>query len=97
MCGLTALPKLSTSKHITEFLEGNLDKISRFLRVSSDLAYVIRAFHNEFTLTVNYPKGRGEKFKDWMIKRYPKKFLMHAERATGSRQDIITMDAGSIY
>ena len=32
-----------------------------------------------------------------MIKRYPEEFLMYAERATVSRQDIITMGAGPIY
>ena len=39
----------------------------------------------------------GEKFLEWMINNYPKEFLMHAERATGSRQDLITMGAGPIY
>ena len=65
--------------------------------MSPDLAHVIRAFHKEFSITTNYPKGKGEKFLEWMIKNYPKEFLMHAERATGSRQDLITMDAGPIY
>ena len=32
-----------------------------------------------------------------MTKRYPKEFLMHADRSTGSCQDIITMGAGPIY
>ena len=32
-----------------------------------------------------------------MIKRYPQEFLMHAERATDSPQDLITMGAGPIY
>ena len=32
-----------------------------------------------------------------MIKNYPKEFLMHAEQATGSCQDLITMGAGPIY
>ena len=65
--------------------------------MSPDLAHVIRAFHKESSLTDNYPKGHGEKFLEWMIKNDPKSFLMHAERATGSRQDLITMGAGPIY
>ena len=64
--------------------------------MSPDLSHVIRAFHKEFILTANYPKGHGEKFLEWMIKNYPKAFLMHAERATGSHQDLITMGAGPI-
>ena len=32
-----------------------------------------------------------------MIKRYPKEFLMHAEQATGSRKDLITLGASPIY
>ena len=88
---------IAVNKYMLEFLEESLDDISSFLRVSPDLAQVIRAFHKEFSLTANYPKGHGEKFKSWMQKRYPKEFLMHAERATGSRQDIITMGAGPVY
>ena len=65
--------------------------------MSPDLDHVIRAFHKEFSLTVNYPKGHGEKFLEWIIKNDPNAFLMHAEQATGSRQDLITMGTGPIY
>ena len=88
---------IAVNKFMSEYLAEHLEEISSFLRVSPDLAHVIRAFHKEFSLTANYPKGHGEKFRDWMIKCYPKEFLMHAERATGSRQDIITLGAGPIY
>ena len=87
----------AVNKYLTEFLQESLEEISSFLRVSPDLAHVIRAFHKEFILTANYPKGHGEKFLKWMIKNDPKEFLMHTERATGSRQDLITMGAGPIY
>ena len=87
----------AVNKYLTEFLQESLEEISSFLRVSPDLAHVIRAFHKEFSLTANFPKGHGEKFLEWMIKNYPKAFLVHAERATGSRQDLITMGAGPIY
>ena len=87
----------AVNSYLKDFLEESLDNIASFLRVSPDLAQVIRAFHKEFSLTANYPKGHGEKFRDWMIKNYPTEFLMHAERATGSRQDLITMGAGPIY
>ena len=61
------------------------------------MAHVIHTFHKEFSLTANYPKGHGEQFRTWMMKRDPNEFLMHVERATGSRQDIITMGVNPIY
>ena len=87
----------AVNKYMTEFLNESLDDISSFLRVSPDLDHVICAFHKEFSLTANYPKGRGKQFLTWMMKCCPKGFLIHAKRATGSRQDIITMGAGPIY
>ena len=75
----------AVNKYMTEFFNKILDDISSYLRVSPDLAHVICAFHNEFSLTANYPKGHGEQFRIWMMKRYPNEFLMHAKRATGSR------------
>ena len=87
----------AVTKFLNEFLDDSLESISSFLRVSPDLANVIRAFHKEFSLDANYPKGHGEKFRSWMIKNYPMEFLMHAERATGSRQDLVTMGAGPVY
>ena len=86
----------AVNKYMIEFLNKSLDDISSFLRVSPDLAHAIHAFHKEFSITSNYPKGHGEQFRTWMMKRYPKEFLMHAERATGSRKDIITMGSGPI-
>ena len=85
------------SKFLTEYLHDSLDNISSFLRVSPDLAHVIRAYHKEFSLTANYPKGHGELFREWIIENYPMEFLLHAERAAGSRQDLIYMGADAVY
>lgn len=63
---------IAVNKYMSEFLEESLNEISSFLRVSPGLAHVIRAFYKEFSLTANYPKGHGKKFKSWMMKRYPK-------------------------
>ena len=41
------------NKYLTEFLQESLEEIFCFLRVSQDLAHVIRAFHKEFSLTAN--------------------------------------------
>ena len=78
---------------MTEYLEESLEEISSFLRVSPNLAQVIRTFYKEFSLTANYPKGHGERFKVWTMKRCPKELLMHTERAMGNRQDLLTMGA----
>ena len=87
---------IAVNKFMSEYLADHLEEISSFLRVLPDLAHVICAFHKEFSLTANYPKVHGENFRDWMIKCYPKEFLTHAERATGSRQDINTLGDGPL-
>ena len=47
----------AVSEFLTTYLEDSLDKISRFLCVSPYWAQVIWAYHKEFSLTENYPKG----------------------------------------
>jgi len=87
----------AVSSFLNTYLEDSLDEISSFLRVSPDLAHVIHAYHKEFSLTANYPKGHGELFREWVMKNYPQEYLMHAERSNGGRQDTICMGAGPIY
>ena len=79
----------SVSAFTKDYLSNSLENISSFLRISPDLAHIIRAYHKEFSLTSNYPKGHGELFWDWTIKNYPMEFLLHAERANGNRMDVI--------
>ena len=71
----------AVSVFITTYFEDSLEKISSFFRLSPNLAQVIRDYHKEFILTVNYLKGHGESFRVLMIKKYPDEYLMHAERA----------------
>ena len=87
----------AVSGFMKEYLSDSLDDISSFLRISPDLAHIIRAYHKEFSLTANYPKGHGELFRDWITKNYPMEFLLHAERASGNRQDVICMGADAVY
>ena len=75
----------AVNSYLRDFLEESLDNIATFLCVSPDLAQVIRAFHKEFSLTANYPKGHGKKIRDWVIKNYPKEFFMHAEEDFSDR------------
>ena len=63
------------NKYMTEFLNESLDDIYIFLRVSPYLDHVICEFQKEFSLTANYTKGHGEKFRTWMMKRYQKEVL----------------------
>ena len=87
----------SVLKFMNWFLEYSLDNISSFLCVSPDLANLIRTLHKEFSLDANYLKGHGEKFRYWMIKKYPKELIVNTGRASDSHQYIITMGAGPIY
>ena len=87
----------AVSTLLNTHLEDSLEEIRSFLRVNPDLAQVIRAYHKEFSLTANYPKGHGERFRACMIKKYPKEYLMHAKRASGSRQDLICMGSMAIF
>ena len=87
----------AVSAYMKEYLNDSLDNISSFLRISPDLAQIIRAYHKEFSLTANYPKGHGELFRDWIIKNHPMEFLLHAERANGNHQDVICMGADAVY
>ena len=87
----------AVSKFMNGFLEDSLDNLSPFLCVSPDLENFIRDFHKEFSLDANYPKGRGENFIYWIIKKYPNEFIMKTERASGSRQDIIIMGSGPTH
>ena len=87
----------AVSEYLKNYLSDSLDNIAYFLQVSPDLTHVIRAYHKEFSLTANYPKGHGKLFREWIIENYPLEFLLHVERATGSRQDIICMGADAVY
>lgn len=85
------------SAFMKDYLSDSLEDISSFLRVSPDLATIIFAYHKEFSLTSNYPKGHGELFREWIIQNYPMEFLLHAERANGNRMDVICMGADAVY
>jgi len=68
----------AASSFLSGFLEDNLENILSFLRVS----HIIRAFQEKFSLTSNYHNGHGEKFRNRIIDKYPKKSLMHANQIT---------------
>jgi len=87
----------AVSRFMNEYLKDSLDNISSFLRILPDLAHIIRAYHKEFSLTSNYPKGHGELFREWILNNYPMEFLLHAERANVNCMDVICMGANAVY
>ena len=53
-----------------------------------------RALDKMFSLYVNYPKGLGEVFRQWMMDNNSGEILFHVERtASGGRQDVKSMAA----
>ena len=52
----------AVSVFLTTYPEDIIEEISSLLRVSLDLVQVLRAYHKEFILTANYPKGHRERF-----------------------------------
>ena len=85
------------TKHLNNMLRSSLDEIEPRLRVSALMSAIIRAIDKEFSLSANYPKGHGELFLQWMRTNYPGEFLLHVERAAGSRQDLCTEGSLPIY
>ena len=64
-------------------LEDSLESIPRIYRVTVDLSGIILAYHKEFSLLCNYPKGHGEQFCEWMKKNHPGYYLFCSERVNG--------------
>eukprot|EP00957_Ditylum_brightwellii_P038107 2881554-Ditylum_brightwellii.AAC.1 len=58
---------------------------------------ILCAIDKEFSLPENYPKGHGDKFKTWLLKRHPGASLVPVTHATGSMQDLAVEDAASVY
>jgi hypothetical protein len=83
--------EIKLSKYLTVILRDSLGKIKidSSLRVSTMFTPFARACNKEFSLAVNYPKGHGELFAEWMKENYPGELLFHVESTHGSRQDII--------
>jgi hypothetical protein len=83
--------EIKLSKYLTVILRDSLGKIKidSSLRVSTMFTPFARACNKEFSPAVNYPKGHGELFAEWMKENYPGELLFHVESTHGSRQDII--------
>ena len=87
----------SLSVYLKNELGASLECIDPNLRVTVSIEMVLRAADKEFSLCVNYPKGRGDIFHELMDINYPGVLLLHVERASGSRQDLCVEGAGALY
>ena len=56
----------SLSTYLKDYLGSDLDCIDSRLRVSPNIESILRAADKEFSLSANYPKGRGEFFHKWI-------------------------------
>ncbi len=81
--------EIELSKYLTVMLRDSLNTIDSCLRVSTMFTPFAQAYDKEFSLSVNYPKGHGELFAEWMKENYPGELLFHVESTHGSRQDIM--------
>ena len=77
-------------------LRDSLGKIVGSLRVSTMFMTIARAYDKEFNLAMNYPKGHGDFFAEWMKENYPGELLFHVESTHGSCQDIMFTTALAI-
>ena len=82
---------------LNNLLKDSLDEIDPRLRVTPGMEGILRACDKEFSLCANYPKGHGELFNTWTKEHHPGSLLLHVERATGSRNDLIVEGSGAVY
>ena len=82
---------------LKEMVMDTMDEIAPELRVSCVFSAFARAFDKFFSLSANYPKGKGEDFAEYMKEKYESVLLFHVEGAQGSRHDLSFMAAPAIY
>ena len=87
----------SLTTFLNNLLKDSLDEIDPRLRVTPGMEGILRACDKEFSLCANYPKGHGELFNTWTKEHHPGALLLHVERATGSRNDLIVEGSGAVY
>ena len=78
-------------------LKTNLKNISHVWRVSHDVKNIIHSLHKEFSLTVNYPKGHRQLFREFFLENHAGEYLIQTKRTAGSRQDIVVMGSLALY
>ena len=88
-------------KEVTEklrtILADSLEEIPSELWVTCVISALCRAWDKFFSLSCNYPKGKGEHWAAWLNHNRPGIPLYHVEGAQGSRHDLCLMAAPAIY
>ena len=65
------------------------EQINFSLRITTDIINILRAVDRYFGGNINYAKGKGAEFMNWMDRYHPTAYLYAVSRACGqSRQDI---------
>ena len=80
-----------------DMMMDTMDEIAPELRVSCVFSAFARAFDKFFSLSANYPKGKGKDFAEYMKEKFLGVLLFHVEGAQGSRHDLLFMAAPAIY
>jgi hypothetical protein len=60
----------SVTKDLNIHLHTSLNEIDPKLRATTSMSAIIRAVDKEFSLSANYPKGRGKLFLEWIREYY---------------------------
>ena len=81
----------SLTTFLNNLLKDSLDEIDSRLRVTHGMEGILRACDKKYSFCANYPKGHGELFNTWMEEHHHRALLLHVERTTGSRNDLIVV------
>ena len=89
--------KDDVSSYLKQELESDVLEIDGELIISTNIEGLVRAVDKEFFLTANYPKGKGDQFKNWIVKHYPGSLFLNVNKLSGGRYDVCFESVGSIY
>ena len=66
-------------------------------RIDRERYIMLCAIDKEFSMCATYPKRKRELFHEWIDTYHPGALLLHAERASGSCQDLAVEGSGAVY
>lgn len=72
--------------HVKAELQPELETFASWERMTTEYSQLVRACYKEFHHGCRYYKGKGRPYSAWLRETHPTAFVMHLERADGSRQ-----------
>lgn len=72
--------------HVKAELQPELETFAAWERMTTEYSQLVRACYKEFHHGCRYYKGKGRPYSAWLRETHPTAFVMHLERADGSRQ-----------